>query len=264
VTAVGRAILVTGASSGIGAALAHAFAQDGDRLVLVARSAEALETVAQAVEGRGAPRPLVVPADLASPGAVNDIAAAVEGAGLVVDILINNAGYGLHGAAARLDRQEQLGIVDVNVRALTDLTLRALPGMIARRRGGILNVASVAAYVPGPYMAAYYASKAYVLSFTEALAEETRGSGVVVSALCPGPTQTRFGARASFSNGRVVDAYGAMRADEVARLAHAGFRAGDRVIVTGARNKLAAMLGRIAPRGLSAALVAAAQRRRGD
>lgn len=261
---MGRAILVTGASSGIGEALAHAFARDGDRLVLVARSTEALDAVGQTIERRGASRPLIVPADLSSPEAGDRITAAVEEAGLVIDVLINNAGYGAHGAAARLNRRDQIGIVDVNVRALTDLTLRALPGMIARGRGGILNVASVAAYVPGPYMAAYYASKAYVLSFTEALAEETRGSGVTVSALCPGPTHSQFGKRAGFSNARVVDAYGAMDADEVARLAHARFRAGDRVIVTGTRNKLAAMLGRVAPRGLSAALVAAAQRRRGE
>lgn len=257
-----RAIIVTGASDGIGAALALAFAHDADPLVLVARSREGLERTADAVTAKGAPAPLVLALDLTAPGALDALEAMLAREGLVAHVLVNNAGYGLHGAAADLDRADQLGIVDLNARVATDLALRLLPGMMERGAGGILNVASLAGLLPGPYMAVYYASKAYVLSLSEALAIEAARRGVTVSALCPGPTHSGFGRRAGFRNHGVVDRYGAMTAEEVARIGRDGFRAGRRVIVPGWKNRFAAALARLAPRRLALAVVAAAQRTR--
>lgn len=236
--------------------------RDDGRLVLVARDAAALEREADAIADAGAARPLVVPLDLTTPDAADIIDAALSAAELTPDVLINNAGYGLHGAAAQLPLADQLGIVDLNVMALTTLTRHWLPGMLQRRRGGVLNVASVASFLPGPYMAVYYASKAYVLSFSEALAAEVRGSGVTVTALCPGPTESNFGRRAGFSNGAVAEAYGVMTADAVAQTGHAAFRRGKAVAVSGWRNRLAVLAVRWTPRALSLPLLAMAQRRR--
>lgn len=257
-----HAIIVTGASGGIGAELARLFAADGP-VVLIARSSEALARQAEAIGRFAARQPLVLPLDLTERGAGDQVEAFLATHGLVGDILVNNAGYGLNGPAAALSHDEQLGIVDLNVRALTDLTLRFLPGMVARQRGGILNVASVASFVPGgPYMAVYYASKAFVLSFTEAVHEEVDHLGVQVSALCPGPTATAFGERAHFQNPEFIERVGAMSAAEVAEIGYRRFKAGHRVIVAGMSNKLAAGLSRFAPSWLTLRLVAEIQRAR--
>ena len=179
--------IVTGASDGIGAELARVFAMRGHDLALVARRADRLEALADEIVAKGAQRrPLVVALDLGEPGAVDALARALDAAGAQAEILVNNAGFGLLGPVETLDAAGQLGMIDLNVRALTALTLRFLPDIVARR-GGILNVASIAAFMPGPNFAIYYATKAFVLSFSEALSQELRASGVKVSCLCPGP-----------------------------------------------------------------------------
>ena len=164
--------------------------------------------------------------------------------GFVPDVVINNAGFGLAGKAAELDAQEQLRMIDLNIRALTDLTLRFLPGMLARRRGGIINVASVAAFMPGPGMAVYFASKAYVLSFTDALAEELRGTGVHATSLCPGPVETGFQQRAGMRTGQHAGRVKPLSAAEVAAAGWTAFNKGERMMVPGFANKLAAYGGR--------------------
>jgi short-subunit dehydrogenase len=258
------AILVTGASSGIGAALAEAFAGDGARLVLTGRSEAGLTATAERVRSRGGLDPLLVPLDLRTADATRVLDQALAGAGLALDVLVNNAGLGLHGEVAVSPPDVQLEIVDVNVRAATELAVWAVPKLIARGRGGILNVASVASFLPGPYMAVYFASKAYLLSFSEALAFEMRGSGVTIAALCPGPTESAFGQRAGFRNQAPLDRYGTMTAEEVAAIGHRRFRAGDRVIVSGLRNQLAAWAARFLPHALTLHVLARAQRIRGD
>ena len=193
--------IVTGASEGIGAELARVFAARGHDLALVARRADRLEALADEIVARGAERrPLVVGLDLSETGAIDALARALDEAGARAEILVNNAGFGLLGRVETLDPAEQLAMVDLNVRALTALTLRFLPAIVATQ-GAILNVASIAAFMPGPNFAIYYATKAYVLSFSEALTEELRPSGVKVSCLCPGPVETGFQARSGLCAG---------------------------------------------------------------
>jgi len=199
-----RVALVTGASGGIGADLARVFARHGHDLALVARSKEQLEALADEIAATGRPRPLVLAYDLTVPEAVDAIAAQLTAADASVEILVNNAGYGLLGDVADLDPAAQIGIVDLNVRALVALCLRFLPELRAVR-GKILNVASVVGFFPGPGMAMYYASKAFVLSFGEALWQEMKPYGCTVTTLCPGVTITGFQQRAGFTSDLVVD-----------------------------------------------------------
>jgi hypothetical protein len=250
--------LVTGASGGIGADLARELSVGGRDIALTARSRGALESLADALAAAGRPRPLVVVSDLGEPGAADRILATLEGEGVRVTELVNNAGFGLTGDAAALDRAEQVAMIDLNVRALTDLTLACLPAIRAAR-GGILNVASTAAFQPGPGMAVYYATKAFVLSFSEALWEELRGEGVRVTALCPGPTATGFQARARM-DARLLDVMKPMSAAAVARAGAEAFLRGDRVMVPGPMNKVTAALGPLAPRRLLLPLVGRLQR----
>ena len=182
--------LITGASAGIGAALAHRFAANGHELVLVARREQALAAVADAIAATGRPRPTVLRADVARADAAQEIAAALAARDLEPDTVVNNAGFGLIGAADTLDRAEQLAMIDLNVRALTDFSLAFLDSL-ERRKGGILNVASIAGFLPGPGMAVYYATKAYVISFSEALHQELKPRGVRVTVLVPGPGADR-------------------------------------------------------------------------
>lgn len=230
-------VLVTGASSGIGLELARCFAAEGCRMVLLARKRQALEALAEELREACKTHSEVLPADLAEPAAPARIFGHLESHGTHVDVLVNNAGFGALGTFARLSLERQLEMVQVNLTALTHLTGLFLPGMIARRRGGILNVASTAAFQPGPGMAVYYATKAYVLSFSEAVGEELIGTGVTVSTLCPGPTKTNFTAVAG---GRTSKFFlrAAMSAEEAARIGHQGFRQGRFVVVPGFRNRL--------------------------
>jgi short-subunit dehydrogenase len=240
--------LVTGASAGIGAALAHEFAAHGHEVVLIARREQALVALADAIAAKGATRPTVLRADVTRIDAARDIADALAQRGLEPDIVVNNAGFGLFGSADKLDRAAQLAMIDLNVRALTDLSL-AFVDSLERRRGGILNVASVAAFLPGPGMAVYYASKAYVLSFSEALHQELAPRGVRVTALCPGPVPTEFQARAGMSG----DAFSPLLRRSAARVAADGYRGlkeGRRVVVPGFGNKVVTTLVRFVPHSI--------------
>jgi len=252
--------LITGASSGIGAALAHEFAANGHDVVLVARREQALAALADAIAAKGTTRPTVLPADLARADATQAIAEALDRRGLEPDVVVNNAGFGLLGAADTLDRAEQLAMIDLDVRALTDLSL-VFVDSLKRRKGGILNVASIAAFMPGPGMAVYYASKAYVLSFSEALYQELKPKGVRVTVLCPGPVPTEFQARA----GLAADAFPRIltrSAEQVARDGYRGLKEGRRVVVPGVANSVMTTLTRFVPRGLLLDLIDRQQRGR--
>jgi short-subunit dehydrogenase len=250
--------VITGASAGIGAALADVFADRGHKLVLVARRAPQLKALADRIAERGRDRPIVLAIDLARSGAAARIADDLRDFGLEPQYVINNAGFGLLGAVARLDRAEQLAMIDLNVRTLTDLSLRFIDSL-ARHRGGILNVASVSAFMPGPGMAVYFATKAYVLSFGEALHHELKPLGVRVTTLCPGPVDTEFQARAGM-NERQFPRILFRSAERVACEGYEGLMRGRRVVVPGSDNKVAALLPRFLPRRLLLSLVHAAQR----
>lgn len=240
--------LITGASAGIGRELARVFAQHGHDLVLIARRENRLSALADEIAATGRKRPTVLPCDLQRPEAVSRIAQALGGWGLEPAHVVNNAGFGLAGASAALDLREQLGMIDLDVRALTELSLAFLDSL-ARHKGGILNVASVASYLPGPGMAVYYAGKAYVLSFSEALHRELADKGIRVTTLCPGPVPTEFQARAGLRLGTAEHVL-ALSAEQVARAGYDGFMRGRRVVVPGIGNKLATALVRFVPHAL--------------
>ena len=251
-----RVVVVTGASAGIGAALARVFAQHGHDLVLIARRESKLDALADEIAAGGQPRPLVLPIDLAQPDAGARIKAELAAHGLEPEYVVNNAGFGLVGEAAQLDHAEQLAMIDLNIRSLTELSL-AFADTLARVRGGILNVASVAGFIPGPGMAVYYASKAYVLSFSEALHHELARRGVRVTVLCPGPVPTEFQARAGIPRvpfprtgmPRVVGSNAlTCTAEEVAEAGYDGLMRGRRVVVPGFANKAVTMISRLLPR----------------
>jgi hypothetical protein len=238
--------VITGASAGIGAALAHVFADHGHTIVLIARRAPQLKALADTIEERGRARPHVIVIDLAQPDAATRIEDELRERGLESQFLVNNAGFGLLGAAASLDRESQLAMIDVNVRVLTELSLRFAASLV-RHRGGILNVASVASFMPGPGMAVYHATKAYVLSFSEALHRELGSQGVRVTALCPGPVETEFQARAGSPAG-YFPRFMARAAERVAREGYEGMIRGRRVVIPGSTNKVAALVTRLLPR----------------
>jgi short-subunit dehydrogenase len=246
-TASPETVLITGASSGIGLELAKCFAADGCRLILVARNQNALEKLAGELRRENKIEVIVLPADLSLPETPDRIFRELSAQKITVDVLVNNAGFGLMGAFVKLPLARQLEIIQVNITALAALTGLFLPGMMERRRGGILNVGSVAGFVPGPNMAVYYATKAFVLSFTEALASELSGTGLTISVLCPGPTESNFGQVARGDRSRKVKTY-KMTSRAVAEIGHHQFRRGRRIIVTGLQNKIAAQLPRVFPR----------------
>ncbi len=252
--------LITGASAGIGTALARVFARHGHELVLVARREKEMTALADEIAALGGTRPTVLPADLTQPGAAEEIAQALAARGFEPANVVNNAGFGLVGTASKLDRGEQLAMIDLNVRSLTDLSLRWIDSL-ERHKGGILNVASVAAFLPGPYMAVYYATKAYVLSFSEALHRELAPRGVRVTTLCPGPVPTEFQARAGVS-ARSVPPLLVRSAKDVAEEGYRALQDGRRLVVPGLINKIVTVLSRLAPRGLVLAMVDRHNRRR--
>jgi short-subunit dehydrogenase len=239
--------LVTGASSGIGLELARCFGADKSNLILVARSTSALETLATELRRQHQIEVHVITSDLALPESPPKIFEELKGRGANVDVLVNNAGFGLHGGFADLPLARQLEIVQVNVAALVALTGFFLPAMLQRGRGGILNVGSVAGFVPGPNMAVYYASKAFVQSFSEALVEELRGTAVSITNLCPGPTETNFSQTARSYQTRTMQV-SKMSAAEVAVAGYRAFREKQTVSVPGGKNKLLVHLTRILPR----------------
>src|SRR5262249_15041978 len=246
----GQTALVTGASFGIGVDLAECFARGGYDLVVTARSRDALADVAAKLAAAHGVKVTPLALDLGVPGGGHALAAALRERGLGVDVLVNNAGYGHAGALTSSPLETQLGMIDLNVRALVELTHILWDGMLARRRGGVLNVASTAAFQPGPLMAVYYASKAFVLSFSEALWEEARGTGLKVSCLCPGPTVSKFRERAGTGKTRLAKASTAMASMPVAEEGYRGWQANKRVVITGARNRVTAELAQIMPRSL--------------
>lgn len=255
-----RITLITGASAGIGMELARLFAANGHKTVLVARRADRLAELSAAIVSAGGVQPIVMACDLEAADGCDKLAAELTAKGLEVEIVVNNAGFGLFGQAVALDRQQQLGMIDLNVRALTDLSLRFSESVI-RNRGGILNVASIAAFLPGPGMAVYYASKAFVLSFTEALRAELGPKGVRVTALCPGPVPTEFQARAGFTPG-MDSAILNVSAPDVAKAGYDGLMANKCIVLPGAGIRVIPFLLRLVPRSLVLAAVARVQRKR--
>jgi len=254
--------LITGASGGIGADLARVFARHGADVALVARSKDKLEALADEIGRTGAPRPLVIPVDLAEKGGIDQVAQLLRAAGASVATLVNNAGYGLAGDVTDLDAQEQLGIIDLNIRALVELTARFAP-QIRAARGGILNVASIAAFLPGPGMAIYYASKAFVRSFSLALWQEMHQDGVTVTLLCPGLTMTGFQARAKLEIPANAARFAGMSAMQVAEAGYDGLVAKRRVVVPGIVNRIFTTIMPLLPDTLILPIVARMQGMRG-
>jgi len=244
--------VITGASAGIGAALARVFARNGHDLILIARRAEKLKALAAEIGAAGQRRPLVLPLDLSRPGAADRIGQALRAKSLAPQFIVNNAGFGLVGRAAELSRAEQLAMIDVNMRALADLSL-AFVDSLEKHRGGILNVASIAGFIPGPGMAMYYATKHFVLSLTESLRQELRPRGIRVTALCPGPVPTEFQGRAGLS-GEALPAIITVSAEKVAEAGYRGLMAGKARVVPGFFNRLIIQVPRFMPRTLLAQL----------
>ena len=234
--------LITGASAGLGVEFARQLSSKGHRLVLAARRKDRLDALVAELGNARA-----VEIDLSEPGATAALMRDLEKAGEQVDILVNNAGFGLRGPFAELDATRQREMIDLNCGALTELCRAVAPAMVERRSGAILNVASTAAFQPGPWMGVYFATKAYVLSFTEALHEELKPHGVKISALCPGPTRTEFGAVAGIQSLGQFDRL-AMEAGPVVRTGLEGLRKNRAVVIPGATNKAGALSTRFAPR----------------
>ena len=253
--------IVTGASEGIGAELARVFAENGHDLVLVARRRERLESLADEIMAKGRPRPLVVALDLARPDAADTLAAALDASGVTPRYLVNNAGFGSVAPFESDPVDTHLGMIDLNIRSLTALTHRFIPAIVATK-GGILNVASIAAYAPGPGMAVYYASKAFVLSLSEALSQELAGKGVTVTALCPGPVVTGFQTRAGLDSKALTKGPGVLSARVTAEAGYAALMAGERVVIPGAVNKILVRLMAWIPHAILLPQVAARQARR--
>jgi len=242
------AALVTGASSGIGLELATLLARGGYDLVLVARRRERLEEIARAFGEEFGVAVTVIARDRADPDSPRAVAQEVESRGLPIEILVNNAGLGVYGPFAQTPLEKERELIQVNIVALTELTKRLLPAMMTRGRGRILNVASTAAFQPGPLMAVYYASKSYVLFFSEALANELEGTGVTVTALCPGPTVTEFQTKAGIEGTHLFHSPLVRDVRSVARAGYRGMMRGRRVIVPGLGNKLLVQSVRFSPR----------------
>jgi short-subunit dehydrogenase len=259
---MGRPVaLITGASSGIGAELAKLSAADGHDLVLVASSRDELQARADELTQRYGNSVRVLPKDLSEPNAAQAIFDELQGAGIAVEILINNAGFAIYGLFWRNDTRLTLDMLRVNVVALAHLTRLILPQMVERAHGRVLNVASTAAFQPGPLMAAYYASKAYVLSFSEAVANELKGTGVTMTVLCPGPTRTRFEQRAGLDLSRLSKWVPVSDAQTVARAGYQAMMQGKTIVIPGLLNRVVAFSARLAPRRVVTAIARALQER---
>jgi short-subunit dehydrogenase len=243
----GDTVLITGASSGIGRALAHLFAADGFGLVLAARRESTLEALA--IELGTAYRVPIrfFAVDLSTHDGPDLLHADLLHAGVRIDVLVNNAGFGLQGSFVELSLERQLQMMTLNMTSLTVLTRLLVPQMVHRRRGGVLNVGSTAGFQPGPFMAVYYATKAYVVSFSEALGDELKDSGVIVSCLAPGPTETGFAEHAGVTNARLFRG-DTMTAEQVARIGYEGWKRGESLVIAGRRNRISQMLVRVLPR----------------
>lgn len=257
------AVVVSGASRGIGRAIAKVAARDGGAIVLVGRSQEGLLAAADEVRAAGG-EPLTLVLDVARPGAARALQDFLAGNALSCDVLVNSAGYGLRGAATTLPLGEQLGIIDLNIRALSELTLHFLPEMVARKRGGVINLGSIAGFTPGPNMALYYASKSFVRSFSDSLHEELRQSGVTVTCVAPGPVDTEFLTRSGAGRAMLFKVLPRVDAAYVAERAWRGFKGGRRQVVPGLSAKLTAFAASILPTALLLPVVGRLQRRSSD
>ena len=244
-----RTALITGASSGIGLELAHLFAHDGYRLVLVARSRGALRELGDDLQSRYSIEVRVSPKDLAHPASPGELYQELQEAGIVLDVLVNNAGFGASGPFLNTEWNNEAEMLQVNIVALTHLTKLFL-SQIRAREGKLLNVASTAAFQAGPYMAVYYASKAFVLHFTEALAEELSGTGATVTCLCPGPVETNFQKRAHIGDSRLLKSPLVVDVREVARAGYEGMKQGKRLVIPGWKNRLVMESLRVSPRSV--------------
>jgi short-subunit dehydrogenase len=253
-----KVALITGASSGIGLEFAHIFAREGYDLVLVARSEQRLNEIAADLKAKYGTNASVIPKDLNIPSAPDEIYAQLQQRGIAVEALVNSAGFATYGRFTEIDLAKELEMMQVNMVALTHLTKLFLRPMVERGSGKILNMASTAAFQPGPLMAVYYATKAYVLSFSEAIAQEVRGQGVSVTALCPGPTQSGFQKRADMEQSKLVQ-NGLMDARAVAEAGYQALVRGQTAIVPGLRNQVMAWMTRFFPRATTARLVMSAQ-----
>jgi len=258
-----KTALITGASGGIGYELALLFARDRFDCILVARSRDKLDELAARLESEFRVKTLVVARDLSKPTAVDEIYEEVSAASMSIDVLVNNAGFPVYGRFVDTDWQAELDMLQVNVVALTALTKLFVRGMVERRNGRILNLASTAAFVPGPLMAVYYASKAYVLSFSQALANELQGTGVTVTALAPGPTRTGFQKRGVMEDSRLVRGQIA-DAKSVAAAGYRGMMRGKTIVIPGFSNKLIPWVARVSPRGAVTRVVRRMQERVSD
>ncbi|WP_051929060.1 SDR family oxidoreductase [Thermopetrobacter sp. TC1] len=250
-----RRALITGASSGIGEAFARLLAEEHWDLVLIARREEELYRIKGVLQAEHPITVHVLPADLSRKDAPDHILHALEERGFVPDVLINNAGFGRAGPAHVLNADEQLAIVDVNVRAATALALKLLPRMVERGMGGIINVASLAGFMPGPGMAVYFATKAYLLSFSEALHEEMRDHGITITALCPGPVRTGFQAASGMDRLWLTKVLPMAKAEQIARAGWQGFKEGRAIVIPGLFHAFTVQMGRISPRVLTRRIV---------
>jgi hypothetical protein len=245
-------VLITGASGGIGYELAKLFARDHHNLILVARSGDKLAQAAAELQSTGVMLK-TIPLDLAQPLAPKFLFDQMQSTGTTVDILVNNAGFGAYGAFAQMPVEEVVGQIQLNITALTELTRLFVPAMIERRSGRIMNVASTAGFQPGPMMAVYYATKAYVISFSEAIANELQNSGVTVTCFCPGATHTGFAKRAGVEKSRLFE-FGAMKVEKVALDGYRAVMEGRTLAISGSRNWIVTQSTRFAPRKMVTAV----------
>jgi uncharacterized protein len=260
-TANRKTALITGASGGIGEALARTLAQHGYNLILVARTMSKLEALGAELIAKNGVEAVSIASDLSAFDASEKLIADLEARGLNVDVLVNNAGFGEYGEFATGDPIKQQQMISLNILTLTMLTRHLLPKMLERKFGRVMNVASTAAFMPGPLMSVYYASKAYVLSFSEALSEELLGSGVTVTALCPGPTESDFQARAAMEDSKLFKGKTLMTSREVAEQGVAALERGQRVIIPGLMNQIQAQASRFLPRAIVPGIVKNVQAR---
>ncbi|AIQ51335.1 SDR family NAD(P)-dependent oxidoreductase [Paenibacillus sp. FSL R7-0331] len=258
-----KTVLITGVSGGIGKELADRFAKDGYDLVLVARSESKLVELAKEYKDKYDTRSTIIAKDVASHGVPEEIFTDLKERGIIVDYLVNNAGFGLYGTFLETNLEQEMNMIDVNIKALTIMTKLFVPDMVKRSQGGVMNVASLVAFFPGPMMSVYYATKAYVLSFTEALENELSGTGVTVTALCPGLTSTGFVDRSGMGASKLFQSGAIMEAGQVAEEGYRGFLNGKTLIMPGARNRLMKIFPRFLPRKMVTRIVRMTQNRAG-
>ena len=256
-----RTALITGASSGFGVEFARLFARDGFDLVLVARSGAEMEELAQLLDQRFGSTTIVIPKDLSQPHAGSELVDNLHQRGVTIDALVNNAGFAQYGRFVEADPAGLIDMLQVNVVALTELTRALLPGMVERGWGRIVNLGSVGSFAPAPMTGAYAATKAFVLSFSLALTEELKGTGVTVTALCPGPTATGFQARAAMADSKLIAGRRLDSADDVVRAGYAAMQKGRPLLVTGATSRLFAFASRFLRRTTTAKIAARSQAR---